>query len=90
MTTSLRITNRLLSKLKKVVSYGNYKRTWQEVADILLSYLYNRYIVCANNKYAYSNVYTLFLSLFLQSKHIPWHHYSKLFYYILDLWIYIM
>ena len=63
MTTSLRITNRLLSKLKKVVSYGNYKRTWQEVADILLSYLYNRYIVCANNKYAYSNVYTLFLSL---------------------------
>ena len=59
-TTSLRVTNKLLiNKLKSIVSYGNYKRTWQGVPNTLLPYFYNRYMVCANNKYAYSNVHVL-------------------------------
>ena len=53
-TTSLRMTNRLLSKLKSIVSYRDHKRTQQEVLDVLLLYLYNRYIVCAIVKYTYS------------------------------------
>jgi len=72
-TTSLRITNSILSKLIGEVSYGDYKRTQQKVPNALLSYLYNRYIVCTNNKYAYSNVYILSIksiTLFLQDKHI--------------------
>ena len=32
------------------VFYRDYKRTWQEVSTIFLYYLYNRYIVHANNK----------------------------------------
>ena len=50
-TTSLRMTNRLLNELKSIVSYGNYKRTWQGVPNALPPYLYNRYMVCTNNKY---------------------------------------
>jgi len=49
-TTSLRITNRLLDKLKKVVSHRDDKRTQQEVSNGFLSYLYYIYIICANNK----------------------------------------
>ena len=49
-TTSLRITNKLLSKLKSIISHGNHKRTWQKVPNILLHYLYNTYIVHANDK----------------------------------------
>ena len=49
-TTSLKITNRLLSKLKSKVSYRDHKRTWQEVLDELLLYLHNIYMVYANNK----------------------------------------
>jgi len=44
------------------MSYGNHKRTWQRVPNALLSYLYNRYMVYTNDKYIYSNVYTLFIS----------------------------
>jgi len=40
-TTSLRMTNRPLSKLKSKVSYEDYKRTQQGVSDELLHYLYN-------------------------------------------------
>ena len=29
---------------------GDHKRTWQEVPDVLLSYLYYGYMVYANNK----------------------------------------
>ena len=49
-TTSLRITNRPLSKLIDEVLYRNYKRTWQGVPDELLPYLYYTYMVCANDK----------------------------------------
>ena len=49
-TTSLRTTNRPLSKLKSKVSHGDHKRTQQGVSNKLLSYLYNIYMVCANNK----------------------------------------
>ena len=49
-TTSLRITNKLLSKFKGKVSYRDHKRTWQEVLDELLLYLDNTYMVHANNK----------------------------------------
>jgi len=49
-TTSLKITNRLLSKLKDKVSHRDYKRTWQEILDELLSCLHNTYMVYANNK----------------------------------------
>ena len=49
-TTSLRTTNRPLSKLKSKVSHRNYKRTQQEVSDELLPYLYDIYMVHADNK----------------------------------------
>ena len=62
-TTSLRMTNSTLSKLIDEVSHGNYKRTWQGVSSGLLPYLYYTYMVCANDKYACSNVYVLFMSL---------------------------
>jgi len=62
-TTSLRITNSALSKLIDKVFHGDYKKTWQKVPNLLLPYLYNRYIVCANNKYAYPNIHVLFMSL---------------------------
>jgi len=57
--TSLRMANSTLSKLIGKVSHGNYKKTQQEVSDALLPYLYNRYIVCANNKYIYPNIHML-------------------------------
>jgi len=50
VTTSLRITNDILSIVIGKVSYRNYKRTWQEVSNELLSYLYNIYMICVNNK----------------------------------------
>jgi len=50
VTTSLRTTNRLLSKLKNIISCKDYKRTQQGVFNELLLYLYNIYIVYANNK----------------------------------------
>ena len=49
-TTSLRITNRLLSKLKSIVSCEDHKRTRQGVSNAFLYYLYNIYMVCADNK----------------------------------------
>ena len=52
-TTSLKITNSILSKLVGKVSYMDHKRTWQEVPNALLPYLYNKYIVYTHNKYAY-------------------------------------
>jgi len=57
------MTNRLLNKLKSIVFCGNYKRTQQEVLNVLLPYLYNRYMVCAINKYAYPNIHVLSMSL---------------------------
>jgi len=44
--TNSSITSKSLSR----ISSRNHKRTQQEVSDILLSYLYYRYIVHANNK----------------------------------------
>ena len=38
------------SKSLNRISSGNHKRTQQGVPDVLLSYLYNRYMVCAINK----------------------------------------
>ena len=61
-TISLRMTNSILSKLIDEVSHGDYKRTQQEVSNVFLPYLYNRYIVHANDKYTYPNVYTLSMS----------------------------
>ena len=54
--TSLRMTNSTLSKLISKVSHIDHKRTWQEVPNALLFYLYNRYIVHAHDKYAYHNI----------------------------------
>ena len=62
-TTSLRMTNKPLSKLKSIVSHKNHKRTQQGVLDVLLLYLYNRYIVHAIIKYTYSNIHILSMSL---------------------------
>ena len=53
----------MLSKLISRVSYRDYKRTWQEVLNRLLSYLYYTYMVYANDKYAYPNVHMLSMSL---------------------------
>ena len=53
------MANSALSKLIGKVSCKNYKKTQQEVSDALLPYLYNRYIVCANNKYIYPNIHIL-------------------------------
>jgi len=39
-TTSLKTTNRLLSKLKSIVSYRDHKRTWLGVLNTFLHYLY--------------------------------------------------
>jgi len=49
-TPSLRTTNRPLSKLKIKVSHRNHKKTQQEVSNKLLSYLYDTYIVHADDK----------------------------------------
>ena len=51
------MANSALSKLIGKVSCRNYKKTQQEVSDAWLPYLYNRYIVCANNKYIYPNIH---------------------------------
>ena len=50
VTTSLRTTNNILSIIISKVSYRNYKRTWQEVSNKLLSYLYNTSSDCYNNR----------------------------------------
>ena len=39
-----------MSKSLSRISSGNYKRTQQEVPNVLLLYLYYRYMVHANNK----------------------------------------
>jgi len=44
------------------VSHRNHKRIQQKSSDTLLFYLYNRYMVHVN-KYAYSNIYALSISL---------------------------
>jgi len=38
-TTSLRMTNRPLSKLKSKISYRDHKRTWQGVSNVFLPYI---------------------------------------------------
>ena len=38
------------SKSLSRISSGDHKRTQQEVSNVLLLYLYNRFMVCANNK----------------------------------------
>jgi len=73
--TSLRMTNSTLSKLISKVSHIDHKRTWQEVPNALLFYLYNRYIVCAHDKYAYHNIDVLqyiykSTTLFPQGKYV--------------------
>ena len=40
VTTSLKTTNRPLSKLKSKLSYRNYKRTQQGVPNVFLHYIY--------------------------------------------------
>ena len=50
ITTSLKMTNSILSKLIDEVFYKNHEKTQQEVPNELLLYLYNTYMVCANNK----------------------------------------
>ena len=50
------MTNSILSKLIDKVSCGDHKKTQQEVPNVLLLYLYNRYIVYTNNKYTYPNI----------------------------------
>ena len=37
--------NSILSSLIEQEFYEDYKRTWQEVSDILILYLYYRYMV---------------------------------------------
>ena len=49
-TTSLRMTNKLLSKLISEVFHGNYKKTQQGVPNELLLYLYYIYRVHTNDK----------------------------------------
>jgi len=39
-----------MSKSLGRISSENHKKTWQGVSNVLLPYLYNRYIVYANNK----------------------------------------
>ena len=45
--------------------HRDHKRTQQVVPDELLSYLYYRYMVCASDKYSYSNVHVV-MNLFLR------------------------
>ena len=49
-TTSLKITNKPLSKLKSKVSHRDHKRTQQEVPTKLLPYWYYICMVHVNNK----------------------------------------
>ena len=42
--------NSILSSLIEQESYRDHKRTQQEVSDVLLPYLYYKYIVYASNK----------------------------------------
>jgi len=49
-TTSLRSIAVQTINLLRQTSSGDYKRTWQEVSNVLLPYLYNRYMVYANNE----------------------------------------
>jgi len=39
-----------LSSLTRWESYGDYKRTQQEIPNVLLLYLYYKYMVCASDK----------------------------------------
>ena len=39
-TTSLRMTNKLLSKIKSKISCGDHKKTQQGVFNVLLHYIY--------------------------------------------------
>jgi len=38
-------------------SHRDHKRTQQGVPNVLLPYLYYRYMVCTSDKYPYSNVH---------------------------------
>jgi len=55
-TNNTTLTSKSLSR----ISSGDYKRTWQEVADVLLSYLY---MVYTSNKQSYPNVHILAMSI---------------------------
>ena len=54
--------NNTLSSLMKQESCGDHKKTQQRVSNILLFYLYYRYMVCASNKWPYPNVHALAIS----------------------------
>jgi len=43
-------TNHALSSPIEQEFYENYKRTWQGVSNVLLFYLYYRYMVCVSDK----------------------------------------
>ena len=55
--------NSILSSLIKQESHRNYKRTWQEVSDIFLLYMYYKYIVYTSNKQLYPNVHRLAMNI---------------------------
>jgi len=61
--TSLRTTNNLLNKLISKVFYGDHKRTQQEVPNELLPYLYDTYMLCADDQYSHPKVYVLATSI---------------------------
>ena len=46
----IKMINSILSSLIEQESYRDHKRTQQEVSDVLLPYLYYKYIVYASNK----------------------------------------
>jgi len=60
VTISLRITNRLLSKLKSEVFCRDYKKTQQEVSNIFLYYLHKyRWSVLTINNPTLMSIYLL-------------------------------
>ena len=61
--TSLKTTNNLLNKLISEIFYGDHKRTQQEVPNELLSYLYDIYMLGADDKYSHPKVYVLATSI---------------------------
>jgi len=55
--------NSILSSFIRWESCRNHKRSQQEVSNILLPYLYYRYIVHTSDKQSYPNVHTSAMSV---------------------------
>ena len=75
-----------MSKSQDKILSRDYKRTQQEVSNILLLYLYSLQMVCTSNKYSCPNVYVSTINV----SYIPYEINMLLIYIIILFFLFLL